>query len=366
MKTERRMKNPPPNKPHWDAAKIVGVYCMVSLAWIYLSDSLVVLAVRDPDLIARISIYKGSVFVLITALLLFKLITGYARSLFASYQDLRTSEERFRSIMSLSPDVISIISEKGALVYNSPAAFAIHGYTDSEMAGRNTFELIHPEDQPGVSAAFDRLLKNPGESLSAQYRYLNKEGTYVWMEAVACNQLGNPLIDGIVSISRSIVDRKELEEKRLQAERNLSYSQKLESLGVLAGGIAHDFNNILTAVMGNISFAKKLIQTSRDPNEALERAEKASLRAAALARRLVVFAKGGNPVKSTVCLEKVLEETGALVLSGTNVKSTVDIPRPLHAVQADEGQIAQSFHNIIINAVQSMPGCQSACKIDPP
>jgi CheY-like chemotaxis protein len=140
----------------------------------------------------------------------------------------------------------------------------------------------------------------------------------------------------------------------IQAE--LLRNQKLESLGVLAGGIAHDFNNILTAIMGNISFAKLDTDTSFSSYASLERAEKACQRAAELAKQLLVFAKGGQPIKKVISLDHLVKDIVALTLSGTNVQGIIDFPESLYAVEADEGQISQSLHNIIINAVQAMPG----------
>jgi len=84
----------------------------------------------------------------------------------------------------------------------------------------------------------------------------------------------------------------------------------------LAGGIAHVFNNILTGILGNISLAKVQTKPSEGAYESLERAEKASMRAADLARQLLVFAKGGQPVKKLVNLERVIGEALSLVLSG--------------------------------------------------
>jgi two-component system, cell cycle sensor histidine kinase and response regulator CckA len=46
----------------------------------------------------------------------------------------------------------------------------------------------------------------------------------------------------------------------------------------------------------------------------------------------------------------------SLALRGTNVKGVVEIPDFLHDIEADEGQVSQVFNNIIINAVQAMPG----------
>jgi signal transduction histidine kinase/CheY-like chemotaxis protein len=148
---------------------------------------------------------------------------------------------------------------------------------------------------------------------------------------------------------QDITDRKEYENEQLKM-------QKLESLGVLAGGIAHDFNNILTGIMGNISLAKRFIDGSHKSFNALDGAEKASVRATELARQLLTFAKGGEPVKKVVSIQGVVNESVSLVLHGSNVKGNIDIPDSMYPIEADEGQISQVFHNIIINATQAMPG----------
>jgi len=148
---------------------------------------------------------------------------------------------------------------------------------------------------------------------------------------------------------RDVTGHKKHQQEQLKIE-------KLESLGLLAGGIAHDFNNILTGVMGNISFAQMLLAPSHKAFKPLAEAEKASLRATELARQLLTFARGGEPIRKTISLRDVVNESVELVLSGSNVKGIVDIPDTTHAIDADEGQLSQVLHNIIINASQAMPG----------
>lgn len=271
-------------------------------------------------------------------------------------EQLKKSEEKFRSITALSPDIISIITEEGYLAYNSPAALQIHGYTEAEMQGRNTFELIHPEDQHQVNEAFATLLANPDCSVVTQYRYLHKDGSYTWMEATARNHLNNPLLNGVVAISRNITPRKELEKQRLEMERNLMHMQKLESLGLLAGGIAHDFNNILTGIIGNISFARSFIDESHKATPILRQAEKATKRASDLANQLLTFAKGGELIKKVVSVRQILEETVPFVLRGSNVSYRIEMSDEELTVAVDEGQLIQAINNIVINASQAMPG----------
>ena len=151
-----------------------------------------------------------------------------------------------------------------------------------------------------------------------------------------------------ILIFTDISDREALQKELLKA-------QKLESLGVLAGGIAHDFNNILTGILGNISFARIFLDETHKANVPLENAEKASLRAAGLATQLLTFAKGGTPQKKTVSIGALVKELVSLALLGTQVKAELLVPETLHAVEADEGQINQSLHNLVLNAVEAMP-----------
>ena len=125
---------------------------------------------------------------------------------------------------------------------------------------------------------------------------------------------------------------------------------------MLAGGIAHDFNNILTGILGNISFAQMFVEASHKAHRPLAEAEKASLRAGELAQQLLSFAKGGEPVKRTVSVQQLVNESLSLMLRGSNVRAVVEISDPLNAIEADEGQISQVFNNIIINATHAMPG----------
>jgi PAS domain S-box-containing protein len=161
-------------------------------------------------------------------------------------------------------------------------------------------------------------------------------------------KIGNEIVGRFWSF-RDITEQNRHEQEQLKID-------KLESLGVLAGGIAHDFNNILTGIMGNISFAQLFLDPTHKSFKALLEAEKASVRATELAHQLLTFARGGEPIKKVVSLQHLVSETISLVLHGSNVIATINIPDSIHAIEADEGQMSQVFHNIIINATQAMPG----------
>ena len=138
-------------------------------------------------------------------------------------------------------------------------------------------------------------------------------------------------------------------------ENELQKVEKLESLGILAGGIAHDFNNILSAILGNVSLAKLLVQPEEKLYKYINNAEIACARARDLTQQLLTFAKGGAPVKKTSSISQLLNETAGFALRGSNVRCEFQIAEDLWTAEVDEGQISQVIHNLVINADQAMP-----------
>ena len=151
---------------------------------------------------------------------------------------LRNSEERFRALTDFSPDIISIFDREGRLVFNSAAAEKIHGYRAGELKNRSTFDFIHPEDRPEVTAVFGRLFKVPDEMARVQYRYRNADGTYKWMEAFGRNELANPHLNGIIAISRDITERRQAEEALRERQRH--FERLTESIPVPAWTATRD------------------------------------------------------------------------------------------------------------------------------
>jgi nitrogen-specific signal transduction histidine kinase/ActR/RegA family two-component response regulator len=150
-------------------------------------------------------------------------------------------------------------------------------------------------------------------------------------------------------LRKEIADRGKMEQELLKA-------QKLESFGVLAGGIAHDFNNLLASIAANISLARLNLDPKNSAYRQLEGAEKASLRAQDLTRQLLTFSKGGDPVKKAVALGDLIREVTGFTTRGSRVKFFFSLPEDLWLANVDEGQISQVINNLLINAVEAMPG----------
>jgi CheY-like chemotaxis protein len=107
--------------------------------------------------------------------------------------------------------------------------------------------------------------------------------------------------------------------------------------------------------MGNISLAKLEAEQGENIIEALDEALRVTSRASALTRQLLVFSKGGAPVKKTASISEVLRDSTVFALRGSKAKCEFNIVEGLWPVSVDIGQFSQVIHNLSINAVQAMP-----------
>jgi len=277
-----------------------------------------------------------------------KTFDDMARSLADREQILKESEAKFRSLFESMQEgvVISEIvrDEQGApadfrCIDVNPACENILKSSRNQIIGRTLVEIFSGSGRMGIE--FFREVALTGVPRHFEEYHADTD-TYFEVHSI------RPETGHLAIIFSDISEQKRMQDERIRNER-------LESLGVLAGGIAHDFNNFLTGILGNVTLARMQMDASHKAHKLLGEAEKATHRAAELASQLLTFARGGAPIKKVISIQQLLRDSAALVLRGTNVKAVLEIPETLQNVEADEGQIAQAFHNIILNASQAMP-----------
>jgi two-component system, cell cycle sensor histidine kinase and response regulator CckA len=264
---------------------------------------------------------------------------------------LRESEANLRTLMDFMPSAVWWFGDDNRIQYINRCFTDQFGYTlDDIPTVAEWFTRAYPDQEYR-----DRYVHARNEAIAVARR----SGSQVPpREAkVTCKDGTQRLIiiNTQFALGRTVEIFTDITERE-HVSAQLQKVEKLEAIGVLAGGIAHDFNNILTAIIGNISFARNYLDASHKSAEILGKAEKAATRAAELAHQLLTFARGGQPIKKSASMRHIIEESVSLVLRGANVSCVLDIPEDLWAVEVDQGQISQVINNLIINATQAMPG----------
>ncbi len=266
-------------------------------------------------------------------------------------ESLVQSEEKYGLLVSKLPALVFKGYADWAVDFFDDKIEALIGYSKADFDSRRLkwSEVIRSEDFSSVKDAFIQALRT-NQSYVREYRIQAKDGSILWIqEKGQIIQRQDGKIDYVSGVFFDITERKIFEEERLMFS-------KMESLGVLAGGIAHDFNNILTVILGNINLAMLGLPVGSDGQKILTEAEKACSQAQNLARQLLTFAKGGAPIKELVAVEPLIRESATFACRGSTVRSEFTLPTNLWTLEVDPGQINQVFQNLIINAIQAMPG----------
>ena len=122
-------------------------------------------------------------------------------------QRLLASERRFRALIEHSSDGIVLLSPEAAILYASPSTARILGYVPEELAGRNAFDFVHPEDIASTRTQFEDLKQSPGIVVSAMFRMAHKDGSWRWVEMTGTNLLAEPDVQAIVINLRDVTER---------------------------------------------------------------------------------------------------------------------------------------------------------------
>lgn len=135
-------------------------------------------------------------------------------------ESLRESEEKYRSIVENTQDVIMLTNPDGRVEYLSPACYAVIGYHPDEIIG-TTPEIFYAADLDKVHFAFSKALRGePGTNF--EYRILTKGGVVRWVSHSWAPILTKDMkLKYVVSVVRNITDSK-------LAEQNLKI--KIEEL----------------------------------------------------------------------------------------------------------------------------------------
>ena len=269
---------------------------------------------------------------------------------------LKESEEKFRTLVESSLDVIFVLDATGVFKFASPSWEKHFGYPVTEVIGQDFRLFVHPDDAPLCAEYLSNVMSKGEGGTSPPYRVRVADGSWRLFTAN-----GTPYVDAkgdflYLGVGRDLSDQKRAEEERLSLERQLLHSQKLESLGVLAGGIAHDFNNIMTAIIGNADLALMRLNPESPAMENVRKIEKAAMQAAELSRQMLSYSGKGRFVVEPIDLNRLIEELLHMLDLSISKKSVLrlNLARPLPTVEADATQLRQVIMNLVINASEAI------------
>ncbi|VAW40950.1 hypothetical protein MNBD_DELTA03-235 [hydrothermal vent metagenome] len=277
-----------------------------------------------------------------------------------SAKKLTNSQHYAKAITNAAIDAIIMMDDRARVTLWNPAATRLFGYSEEEAVGRNVHDLIVPDNYSDAyrPALMSFLKKEPQEILArtVEVDARCRDGREIPVEL----SLSGVDINGrrhAVGIIRDIRRRRRAEEERMELDRQLQQSWRLEAIGTLAGGIAHDFNNITASVLGFANMALEELPPDSPIRSDLGHIISAGLRAKEITRQILTFSRGQDLHFSPLRLDLMLQET--IKLLQASIPAAIKIE--LHIAQgcqtsiiADPLQIHQILMNLCANSYYAM------------
>ncbi len=281
-----------------------------------------------------------------------------AVSLFSAraFEDLQSSEERYRSLYEKAPTAyLSLRVEDAVIVNCNSATVRLFGYERSHLIGSSLLGYVAPDQESQRRAQWMLELLRGGQPFyNESIELIDSGGRSIWVN-VSLEPFGRTSSDIVEGrcILVDITKQKYLEEK-------LQHAQKMETIGTLAGGVAHDLNNILAAIVSYPDLLLMDIPPDSPLHDPLLKIRGAGYRAAAIVHDLLTLSRRGVPISDVVdirdTIQRFLEspECEDLMERHKGVEIVTDLDDDIMPIKGSPVQLSNTLMNVVFNAAEAI------------
>jgi len=270
-------------------------------------------------------------------------------------QELKASEERYKTLFATIPEPIVIADREGNIVQANEVGERVLGRKGRELVGLTLRELVKGDRIPKLLEALSNVWRTGEGEFETQLMSGRGEARDFEVSARTVEFQGSR---SLLLIARDVTDRLAMEEERKKLQVQIQQAQKLESLGVMAGGIAHDFNNLLVGILGNASLVLMEMEQEDPIREFIQQIDLAARRAAELTAQILTYSGKSKVNFELLNLAELVQEMNQLMEPAVSKKAILrmDLASEGSDIKADPSQIRQVVMNLILNASDSLEG----------
>ena len=269
--------------------------------------------------------------------------------------ELASERRLFRDYLDVAGVMIVALRPDGTVALINKRGCEVLGYREEEIVGKDWFETVLPDRiRNEVKAVFEQLVSGHKEFVE-YYRnqIMTKQGierTIVWHNSLVRDEQGR--VRAAISSGEDITEKLLMEEQMRQAD-------KLAVVGQLTAGLAHEIGTPLNVISGRAEYMLRKMS----PDDALRSNLDSILgqieRITKLVNQLLNFTRTRSLELRSVSLEPLIREVLSLVehkCRDGRISVEVDCADHLPGIVADPDQLQQVLLNLLVNAIQAMPG----------
>ena len=225
------MKHPFDRTDRIASLKIIAIYALFAALWIYLSDEVLGMLIRDTDTLVWISVFKGFLFIVVTAAILYQLISRYLRKTREIEQDLHASRNLINALLEGTTDAIFVKDLQGRYLLFNTAAANVTGKYVAELIGHDDTFLFSPMEAGAIMAG-DRRVIDAGQVMTYEDYFTASDGTYrTFLSTKGPIFDAEGKVNGLFGISRDITERIQAEQRlRLSMEKYQAIIEAFDGL----------------------------------------------------------------------------------------------------------------------------------------
>jgi PAS domain S-box-containing protein len=268
---------------------------------------------------------------------------------------LRASEARFRTIFEDSVFGIALLDPGGQIVASNPALQSLLGYREEELDSTSFTDYSHPDDVETDKELYQALVSGELGYYQVEKRFICKGDQVRWSEftvsRVERTMGGRPWL--AIGMVEDITEKRINQEALLRAER-------LAVAGRLGASLAHEINNPLQSVIGCLGLAEEMLDDGAQVRRYLEIAMEELERAADIVTQLRDLSREPEAMKEEPAdLNALVEKTLLLTRKRCENRRVEVVWSPeteLPPISLAPDRMQQVFLNLVLNAVEAMPG----------
>jgi PAS domain S-box-containing protein len=274
-------------------------------------------------------------------------------------EELRKSEERFRSLFYESPDAVFVQNFDGIVLDVNPAGCKLHRMEKEDIIGKNVMDLVPDFHKDTVAEEFPKWIS--GEMLTQQGYSITSAGLSVPVQINGSKFLYSGK-EALLFIVRDITRMKETEDKLRKSLQKAEEADMLKS--VFLANMSHEIRTPMNAIIGFSEILSDQDLSKKERQEFINYITQGSNTLMNLIEDIIDITKieaGQIKINFEACdVNNLMDELYATFIKMKNKngkqKLEIRLNKPIvkegFTITTDPSRIRQILSNLIVNALK--------------